>query len=141
MKVVKVARNILIVQCRQEPEDKEYGSCLWADFLFDCDEYRLNVNSDCGNYSYVWHITPTEPFLELMHRMNREYLLDKISKKIWTDVPATIKNMTAYVNNLTAGQEILEDEKENLLDAVLDCVNIYNTDYSGCVERLYDIIL
>ena len=41
------------ISYRQEKGDSDYGTCLWADFEFDTINYRLQIMSDCGNYSYL----------------------------------------------------------------------------------------
>jgi hypothetical protein len=46
------------ISYRQEKGDSDYGTCLWADFEFDTINYRLQIMSDCGNYSYQWVPTP-----------------------------------------------------------------------------------
>ena len=38
MKILNETPNILKLSYRQEKGDKNYGSCLWATFLFDLDD-------------------------------------------------------------------------------------------------------
>ncbi len=65
---------------RQEKSDPHYGSCLWADFVFDLEKYTLSIMSDCDSYAYGWVPTPAhESMLQLMCRINDDYLLGKIS--------------------------------------------------------------
>lgn len=79
MTVNIVKPNMLCLEYRQEKEDKDYGSCLWARFTFNLDRYELTITSDCGNYGYKWVETPkSESFLELMVRCDEVYILDKI---------------------------------------------------------------
>lgn len=79
MKVTEIKPNMLILEYRQDKEDKDYGSCLWARFNFNLDRYELTITSDCGNYGYKWVETPkSESFLELMARCNKDYILDKL---------------------------------------------------------------
>ncbi len=78
MKIKKIEPEILVLEYRQDHGDKDYGSCLWARFYFNLDEYELLVTSDCDNYSYTWCQTPdSESFLELMARIGEQYLLEK----------------------------------------------------------------
>ena len=70
MKVETINPRILVLEYRQEKGDKDYGSCLWADFYFNLDKYDLTILSDVGNYGYAyWSVTPSESFLELMTRI------------------------------------------------------------------------
>lgn len=77
--VQEIKPNILCLEYRQESGDEDYGSCLWARFIFNLDRYELSITSDCGNYGYKWCETPeAESFLELMARIGSDYLLRKI---------------------------------------------------------------
>ena len=101
-KIKQVLRNILILRYTQEKDDDDYGSCLWADFLFDLDEYQLNINSDCGSFSYGWVVSPKEPFLKLMTRIEHGYLLSKIARESRVDAKATMEGL----------EELLQQELE-----------------------------
>ena len=79
MTVKEIIPNILCLEYRQDREDKDYGTCLWARFMFNLDRYEMTITSDCGNYGYKWCETPdSESFLELMVRCEKEYILNKI---------------------------------------------------------------
>ena len=39
MTVKEINPNILTLEYRQEKTDKDYGSCLWARFMFNLDRY------------------------------------------------------------------------------------------------------
>jgi len=91
--------NVITLEYRQEKTDDNYGSCLWANFNFDLDRYDLSILSDCGNYAYGWVPTPdTEPFLELMARLDETYLLGKISSESVIDFKETWSNAQNYIN-------------------------------------------
>lgn len=78
-KVAEIKPNMMIIEYRQEKGDVDYGSCLWARFMFNLDRYELLINSDCGEYGYKWCETPnSESFLELMARCDDGYMLDKL---------------------------------------------------------------
>ena len=78
-KVNIIRPNILTLEYRQDKEDKDYGSCIWARFNFNLDRYELFISSDCGTYGYKWCETPkTESFIELMSRVDKDYLLHKL---------------------------------------------------------------
>lgn len=79
MTVKEIIPNILCLEYRQDREDKDYGTCLWARFMFNLDRYEMTITSDCGNYGYKWCETPdSESFWELMVRCEKEYILNKI---------------------------------------------------------------
>lgn len=87
--VKEIKPSIIVLEFRQEPGDPDYGSCLWAEFVLDLDAYSLSVLSDCGNYGYSWVPTPnSESFLQLMARVEPDYLLDKISYRTVIDTEA-----------------------------------------------------
>jgi hypothetical protein len=96
--------EITRISYRQEKEDKDYGSCLWARFNFDTKNYSLAIESDCGSYHYGWCPTPKfETFLQLCSRFDYEYLLYKISDMTTIDSENTWKNIKEVV------QEYIED--------------------------------
>lgn len=79
MAVKETTPNMLCLEYKQEKGDKDYGSCLWAIFTFNLDRYELSISSDCGFYGYKWCETPdTESFLELMARVDKDYMLLKL---------------------------------------------------------------
>ena len=79
MKVKRIDPEILVLEYRQDKDNKDYGSCLWADFYFNLDSYDLAILSDVGNYGYAyWSATSSESFLELMARISKSYLLEKL---------------------------------------------------------------
>lgn len=86
--------NIVRIKYHQEPDDPNYGSCMWAFYDFDLDEYILNIQSDCGDASYGWVKTPkSESFFHLMARINDDYLINKLFKDESVDVDATIEQV------------------------------------------------
>ena len=79
MIVNEIKPNILVLEYKQEPQDQDYGSCLWARFSFNLDRYELNISSDCGSFGYKWAETPkSESFLHLMARCDQGYMLNKL---------------------------------------------------------------
>lgn len=74
--------KIITLLYRQEKTDPDYGSCLWARFYLDTQNYTMSIESDCGNYSHGWVPTPDhESFLKLLCRMDRYYLLGKLADR------------------------------------------------------------
>lgn len=79
MTVKEIPVNIRCIEYRQQSNDPNYGSCLYARFYLNCDKYEMTIVSDCGNYGYKWVETPdSESFLKLVSRMDGGYLLNKL---------------------------------------------------------------
>lgn len=132
MTVNEVKPNILCLEYRQEKDDKDYGSCLWARFTFNLDRYELAITSDCGNYGYKWVETPeAESFLELMARCDKWYILNKIygNEDIF-DYEATKEIIYEYIG---------EKDKEKLDDIFLE-MDAYggNPDSASEFMRVFD---
>ncbi len=81
--------NITQYSFQFEPSDAIYINCNWAIINLDHDAYTMTATTDCGNYSYSWHVTPSESFVHLMARLNQGYLLDKISSASVFDFDAS----------------------------------------------------
>lgn len=81
MKIAKIKPRTYTYELVPNKDDEEYASCMWARFTFDCDNGILNINSDAGNYAYRWGYDVHEDFMHLMSRINKYYLLDKLSKR------------------------------------------------------------
>lgn len=97
-KVTEINPKIITLEFRQERGDPDYGSCLWARFYLDTENYTMTIESDCGNYGYAWAPTPTsESFLHLMARVDADYLLDKISSETVIDEKATLHNVAENI--------------------------------------------
>lgn len=119
MTVNEIKPNTLYLEYRQEKSDKDYGSCLWARFMFNLDRYELTIISDCGNYGYKWCETPnSESFLQLMARTDDGYMLDKLYGR------ADIFN---YDDTKAKIYEYFGDEEEDKekLDEIFDEMEIY----------------
>ena len=100
MKVIIEQPQIVSVIYRQEKTDSDYGSCLWARFYLDLKNYTLSIESDCGNYMYGWTPTPnSETFLQLLARMNKDYLLGKIASESVVDGDATWECVEAMLQD------------------------------------------
>ena len=105
--------KIISLLYKQEKTDKDYGSCLWARFLFDTENYSLHIESDCGNYSYSWCPTPnTESFLHLMARIDKGYLLRKISDRTVVDGEATFESLKVNLEDVCDDDVDWEEVKE-----------------------------
>lgn len=98
MKVSIEQPRVVQLSYRQEKGDPDYGSCMWARFYLDLENYTMSIESDCGNYVYGWVPTPkSESFLQLLARMDKDYLLDKISSESVVDGDATWEAIEAVI--------------------------------------------
>ncbi len=78
MKIRRIEPRVITYALKTETNDEGW-QCMWAKFIFDCDSGQLNINSDAGDYSYRWGFNENEDFMHLMSRIDRSYLLNKIS--------------------------------------------------------------
>lgn len=114
MTIKEVKPRIRQFQYRQEKGDPDYGTCLWAHFNLDIENYTLTIESDCGDYSYGWTPTPnSESFVHLMSRVDGEYLLNKIADRNVFDYEEsknqTIENIKEYYTDLEEGDKTIEE--------------------------------
>ena len=100
MEIKRIEPRVITYSLCPSKDDKEYHMCMWARFIFDCDNGRLNINSDAGDYSYGWGYNEHEDFMHLMARINKEYLIGKISSCSVFDIEQskkeTIKDLKEY---------------------------------------------
>lgn len=126
--VNEIKPNMLFLEYRQDKDDDDYGSCLWARFMFNLDRYELTITSDCGNYGYKWCETPnSESFLQLMARTDDGYMLDKLYGMAdvfnYEDTKAKIYEYF--------GED--EEDKEKL-DEIFDVMTIYGGEPDNASE-------
>ncbi len=100
---------------RQDETDKDYGSCLWANFYFDTENCILMIESDCGSFSHTWY-PEKDPFLKVCSRFGKTYLLEKLSSSNVVDSDRTFENVKELINELV---ECEWDEEE--LEAACNC--------------------
>lgn len=116
--VKKASPHILTLEYCQDKSDPDYGTCLFARFYFDLDNYTMTIESDCGTYGYGWVPThKTESFLHLMARCEGGYILDKIASR-------SIINEDATYNNVI---EVLKDygiEGDSVPDTFWDDIKV-----------------
>lgn len=159
MKVTLQKPKILTFLVTQEESDPDYGSCLWARFYLDTDNYTLSIESDCGNYFYGWRPTPeTESFLHLLTRLSPGYLLCKIASldvvdgdATWGNIEEAIQEAATYEGihlDLTTWEDVkaachISDDGRDIMDALKDTLpsdlwDAVDIDWLwGCVERDY----
>lgn len=98
MKVSEYKPNVIMYSVIPETKDGR-SDCLWARFIFDCDNFQLNINSDAGDYSYKWSYDENESFMHLMSRINKDYLLSKISNRNIFDFEESKKEMLKRIES------------------------------------------
>ena len=124
MTVKEINPRILTLEYRQEKGDKDYGSCLWAQFMFNLGRYELSITSDCGNYAYKWvETTKSESFLELMARCDKGYILGKLYGE--PDIFDYDKTKERFYDAYT------EDEEKEMLDDIFLDMEIYGQPETG----------
>ena len=135
MKVETQNPNIVRIAYHQEPGDHLYGSCLWAYFDFDLDRYMLNIQSDAGNAAYRWCETPeSESFLQLMARIDDDYLIYKLFRDEEVDIDATKEVVREYLESGDMDEGELADAMESL-DNMLD-----ENDVSHSIGMAYRVL-
>jgi len=132
-----------------------YCRCMWARINLDHRTYTMSANTDCGNYTYQWTPTPdSESFLALMCRIEKEYLMGKISSQVfdfekskkknilsvkrwWSDIKKdnqTNKDRQRILSQIKdieeCSEEIFYSEMEQATEYLLDIDSI-------CTEREY----
>ena len=100
-------------------EDEYHWRCMWARVSFDHEHYTMTAVSDCGDYAYSWCPTPEhESFIQLMKRVDKSYLLSKISSRsvflLKESRKTTIENLKLYFDD--DDPEVLEDMINDIND-------------------------
>ena len=122
MQIEEIEPRTVTYRLTPDREDGEYHSCMWARYIFDCDNGRLNINSDAGDFSYGWGHNVHEEFMHLMGRVDGGYLLNKLSRRsefnIAESKAGTIRNIREYGPGCMGmeGQEQLEAKMEEIQD-------------------------
>lgn len=133
-KIKRVEPEMMVLEFHQEQEDEDYGTCLWARFVFDLEKYVLHISSNCGNFVCNWTPTPqTESFIKLMSRVNEDYLLDKLSKLSVVDPEKTFSNIKEFMEGC---RECCGIGKSNI-----DYGKIEDACYSGSKDEVYNAVI
>ena len=138
----KITPNIRQFTFRQERGDPDFGSCMWASFILDCENYDLCITSDCGNYSYGWVPTPqAESFEHLMSRIYGEYLLEKISQKSEFDYEGSLNQVIGWLKDAEADDGEIQRFREHMewenRFGLVDCYD--NSFVDACMEILTEL--
>ena len=142
MKIEEIKPNIRQFMFRQERGDPGFGSCLWASFIIDCEQYILYISSDCGDYVYGWTPTPkTEPFTKLLSRINGDYLLSKIAVENVFDFEESLNQIIEWLKDDNASHGEIDkfrtDMKWEAQIGMAGCADDAFKDV--CTEILIDI--
>lgn len=122
MEITKIEPRTYTYRLVPNKNDEEYASCMWARFVFDCDNGRLNINSDAGDFSYGWGFNEHEDFMHLMSRVDKYYLLNKLSSRsvflLEESKKATIETIedNGFENYDIKSEEDWEECKQDILD-------------------------
>lgn len=122
MKIEKINPRVITYKLAPDKGDKEYFSCMWARYIFDCDNGRLNINSDAGDYSYGWGHNDHEDFMHLMSRIDSGYLLNKISDRTVFHIDKSKKHT---INNIK--------------EYGIDCFGIKNQELNSIIDDINNI--
>lgn len=126
MKIAIEKPDIIRFIYRQERDDQDYGSCLWAYFDIDRNEGMLSIQSDCGNYAHSWPETGNDFMKLLAGNMTEGYLLEKLcGKPKRFNKRATIENVKEYL----VDTEYYDDEdlnREKIDEALKDLESTYD---------------
>ena len=153
MEITKMEPRVYTYYLSADKNDPEYTSCLWAQFVFDCSTGLLNINSDAGDYSYRWGYNEHEDFMHLMSRIDKHYLLNKISDRsvflLEESIQANIKEieLNGWESYGIKSEEEWESIKQEILDIdeqteiefyyALDAIIPYMDSESFMVEKDY----
>lgn len=122
MEITKIEPRTYTYRLVPNKNDEEYASCMWARFVFDCDNGRLNINSDAGDFSYGWGFNKHEDFMHLMSSVDKYYLLNKLSSRsvflLEESKKETIETIedNGFENYDIKSEEDWEEYKQDILD-------------------------
>lgn len=118
---VKIEKpNILQILVRPDKTEELYSKCMWLRITFDLDNWSMNCQSDCGNYSYGWAVEKERTFLKLMTQIDKQYLLGKVSNRTQFDVKASKENI---VNWVYMDEDLTPEERDAKIEAINDIEN------------------
>lgn len=140
MLIKELSPKIIKIHASQEQSDKDYGSCLWYEVLLDCDNWRLNINSDVGNYSYSWSVEQKRTFPEFLCGLEKEYLLNKLSNRSMFDAKAsaeeTLNNFDEYDDSWN---DLPEEERNEIRKSILNVARDYAHDEYAFYHEIENI--
>ncbi|MHC1722513.1 MAG: hypothetical protein AB9836_04825 [Aminipila sp.] len=105
---------------RLDKNDDLYINCTWARFLLNHDTYVLSIESDCGSFSYGWSVTESEPFKTLMARIDKWYLMEKISSMNVLNLEESKRKTIENIKESFAFEQVPISQQEYLVDEIND---------------------
>lgn len=139
MKLIKAVPNITQYLMRfDKKEDPEiYFRCTWARISLDHTTYTMTAVTDCGDFSYGWKPTDEESFLKLMCRIEKDYLIGKISSCNIFDLKEskgeTIQNLKGCIGNCDC-------DESNILNAIKEIESSDYYDEDSFYDSVYDLV-
>lgn len=140
MQIEKIEPRVITYRLVTDKRDGEYAFCMWSKYIFDCDSGRLTVNSDAGDYTYMWGYNFNEEFMHLMSRVDEEYLLNKLSYrsvfKIEESKAGTISNIKKH------GQYYIDIDSHEQMGSIVEKISDIVNDASEeeFIREVYDIL-
>lgn len=121
MEIERIEPKVITYRLTPNMSDEEYHMCIWARYIFDCDNGRMNINSDAGDYSYGWGYNEHEDFMHLMSRVNSGYLLNKISDRTVFNIDKSKSHTITNVQKYGIDYFGIKDQKQ--LESVIEEIN------------------
>lgn len=121
MEIERIEPKVITYRLTPNRNDEEYHMCMWARYIFDCDNGRLNINSDAGDYSYGWGYNEHEDFMHLMGRVDSGYLLNKISDRTVFNIDKSKAHTVINVQKYGIDYFGIKDQKQ--LDSIVEEIN------------------
>ncbi len=135
MEITIIKPKIYTLKLVPTKDDEEYGLCTYVRFIFDCDNGRLTINGDLGDYSYEWGFNKNEDFMHLMSRIDQSYLLSKLANRnIFNLEESKIETIKSI--ELSDLYYELEEDWTNIKNEILRCYTEYDESFYRKIESL-----
>lgn len=132
MQIKKIEPHLSVYSLHPDRGEDMCWRCTWARITLDHDNFTMSSVSDCGDYSYRWSVTESEPFLNLMCRIDKSYLMDKISSRSLFDLEKSKKETIENIRSCYS-------EKEDYKSAISEIKDIENVGEEGFFIRASEI--
>lgn len=142
MKITRTNPRIYTYNLKASKDDDIYSHCLWAKFAFDCDAGIMTINSDAGDYLYCWGYNENEDFMHLMSRINKDYLLSKISNRsrflLEESKKGTIESieLNGFEKYGIESEEEWEEYKQNIMGIYIDAERDFLISVRGIIPDI-----
>lgn len=136
--IVKPNTTTYNMRFNKEEDPDMYWRCMWARITLDHDNFTLSAVSDCGNYSYSWQVTESESFIDLMKRINDDYLLDKISDRTVFKLEESKKETIANIK-LCFDSDFSSKKMDEIIKEVEEIQESSEESFYRAVDEISDI--